>query len=66
MHVTLNGIQEEFEKEMPLKDFLESKNIQASYLAVAVNCEFVPKSQYAQRFIKKGDDIEVVTPHPGG
>ena len=34
--------------------------------AVAVNTEFVPKSQYATRALAEGDRMEVIAPVTGG
>ncbi|MFZ8932431.1 MAG: sulfur carrier protein ThiS [Bacteriovoracaceae bacterium] len=66
MYVTVNGKKEELDSELALDQFLIKQNIQATYVAVAVNCEFVPKSQYSKKHLQQGDDIEIVTPHPGG
>jgi sulfur carrier protein len=34
--------------------------------AVAVNLQFVPKTQYAQTLIKAGDHIDIIAPITGG
>ena len=38
----------------------------ATPFAVAINCEFVPKSQYALRLLAANDQIELLTPVGGG
>ncbi len=66
MYITVNGKKENFDQELVLDEFLKKRNIQSTYVAIAVNCEFVPKSQYSHKQIQAGDDIEIVTLHPGG
>lgn len=66
MNVLLNGKTEVLNGPLTLTRLLEQKEIDPSYMAVAINCEFVPKSEYDKVQIKNGDDIEIVTPHPGG
>ncbi len=34
--------------------------------AVAVNCEFIPKSRYAQQALQANDQIELLSPVGGG
>jgi sulfur carrier protein len=34
--------------------------------AAAVNLEFVPRGQYAQRLLQDGDQIELIAPITGG
>ncbi|MCF2972542.1 sulfur carrier protein ThiS [Synechococcus sp. Nb3U1] len=34
--------------------------------AVAVNLNFVPRTQYAQTALQEGDQLEIITPAAGG
>lgn len=36
------------------------------YFAVAINQHFIPRTQYANTFLKEGDKIEMVFPMQGG
>ena len=35
-------------------------------IAVAVNTQFVPKTQYAQQTLNEGDRVEIISPVTGG
>lgn len=64
--VFFNGQREALFQKISLQDFLREKGYENSFYAVAVNCEFVPKSEYVTREIQDGDEIEVVAPMQGG
>lgn len=64
--VFFNGKKESFPEKISLRDFLKEKGYEDSFYAVAVNCEFVPRSEYATKEIGEGDEIEVVAPMQGG
>ncbi|MGQ9838559.1 MAG: sulfur carrier protein ThiS [Cyanobacteriota bacterium] len=38
----------------------------SSPFAVAINLNFVPRSQYAQTCLQEGDQVEILTPVAGG
>lgn len=56
---TLNGPQ-------PLSDFLAQQTELEQPFAVAINGEFVPRSQYAEVTLQDGDALDVVSPVGGG
>lgn len=63
--VTINGEKEQLNDTISLAALLERRN-QGAGVAVAVNGEFVPRSEYPARLLKEGDQIEVVAPMQGG
>jgi sulfur carrier protein len=48
-----------------LLDAIQQVGIQPPF-AAAVNLEFVPRGQYAQRQLASGDQIELIAPITGG
>jgi sulfur carrier protein len=46
-------------------DAIDRFGIQPPF-AAAVNLEFVPRGQYAQRLLQDGDQIELIAPITGG
>jgi sulfur carrier protein len=48
-----------------LLDAIHQVGIQPPF-AAAVNLEFVPRGQYAQRLLVNGDQIELIAPITGG
>ena len=48
-----------------LLDAIQQVGIQPPF-AAAVNLEFVPRGQYAQRQLANGDQIELIAPITGG
>ena len=64
--ISLNGKEIKLSKNVKLYDVLrENFSFEMSF-AVALNGEFVSKSEYRQIAISPGDEIEVVSAHPGG
>lgn len=49
-----------------LVELLQEQQIDAGCVASALNGEFVPRSQYAQRKIEAGCQVEVLSPMQGG
>ena len=66
MNIILNGKQQTLEPESTLQDLLETKGYADKIVAVAVNQNFVPKSNYDAHIITDGDTIEIVAPMQGG
>ena len=65
MKVTINDTTHELAPDARLPDALQA--IQATPpFAVAVNRQFVPRSQYGERALQDNDRIEVIRPVTGG
>ena len=39
---------------------------EGTHFAIALNCDVVPKSRWAETSLKSGDEIEIITPRQGG
>jgi sulfur carrier protein len=67
MKLVINGEEKIFDFDnLSLDEFLKNQNIRIEYVAIAVNCKFIPKSMYKDIELQEGDDIEVLTPMQGG
>ncbi|MBX2859476.1 MAG: sulfur carrier protein ThiS [Cellvibrionaceae bacterium] len=65
MSITVNGEAVELKELTSLDQFMR-QHAQDGPTAVAVNGQFVPKSQYRETNIQAGDAIEIVAPMQGG
>lgn len=65
MQVLINQIPHDIEPGATLADVLPLLNLSGPF-AAAVNLQFVPKSQYAETWLREGDDIEIIAPVTGG
>jgi len=66
LSVFFNGQKEPLSERISLQDFLRGKACNNPFYAVAINCEFIPRSEYSAKWIEDGDEIEVVAPMQGG
>ena len=66
--ITVNGEQKVVDKELTVMELLEFMDVKFREvgLAVAVNDEVVPKSEYKIRRVKEGDRVEIVQLVGGG
>jgi sulfur carrier protein len=65
MTISINGKQIQISDQSRLVDHLPESNPQAPF-SIALNCEFVPRSQYEKIVLKEGDEIDIVSPVGGG
>ena len=65
--ISVNGV-EKAATAVTIADLLRDENMDpaARYLAVAINGAVVPRSKWDGAAINPGDDIEIVSPAPGG
>jgi sulfur carrier protein len=67
MQIRLNGqLIEAGEGVQTISDLLAKLGYAGQTLAVAVNQNFLPRSQYATRSLEENLDIEIVSPMAGG
>lgn len=66
MTVTLNGEQRDIPDAVTVRGLLRDLALADSAVAVAVNSEFVPRSQHESHVLQAGDAIELVAPMQGG
>lgn len=65
MRVIVNQIEYELPNQSMISDALSLINAKPPF-AVAVNLNFVPKTQYDQFVLNENDQIEVIAPVTGG
>ncbi len=66
MILLINGEKREIKEGANILDVINSLENNSEFFAVALNKNFIPKTQYAKVNLKENDQLEVVTPHPGG
>lgn len=66
LNISINGSNNELEKAVSLREIVEQHKTGNGPVAVAVNGEFVPRSEYSRLTIKDGDLIDIVSPVGGG
>ncbi len=65
MRVIVNQIEHEVPKDSMVSQLLTQVNAKPPY-AVAVNLNFIPKTQYANQLLQENDQIEIIAPITGG
>lgn len=65
MRITVNQVEYDLPSTSMILDALNLINAKPPF-AVAVNLNFVPKSQYALHVLNENDQIEVIAPVTGG
>ena len=64
--VTVNGKPRELEGPLSVTGFLKALDINARQVAVALNGEVVPRSDWPRVTVNEGDSVEVVRAVGGG
>jgi thiamine biosynthesis protein ThiS len=66
MQITLNGKPYTLEQPVNLTRLSELLKLEAAQVAIELNREIIPRSQYKETTIDEGDKIEIVTFIGGG
>ena len=66
MKLTINGKEREVHASATVTELVKELAINAPNIAVALNCQVIPKSQYPSTPVKEGDQIEIVHAVGGG
>jgi sulfur carrier protein len=66
MHIQVNGKALEMPARSNLQGLIEHLKLGQRRLAVEMNGEIVPRSEYAQRALNDGDRLEIVHAIGGG
>lgn len=66
MNVEINGINHTLEADISLQQLVSDMDLGNKRLAIEVNREIVPRSQYPRHIINDGDKIEIVQAIGGG
>ena len=64
--VRVNSEPTEIPTDCPVADALTQWGYQCEQIAVAINNEFVPRSNYQQRILQTDDCVDIVAPVQGG
>ena len=60
MQIQLNGEQYQGSEAMTVAELLERLEIQSARVAVELNLDILPKTEYTVTRLKEGDQLEVV------
>lgn len=66
MKLIISGESREIEGVENLAQLVESLGADRRFCSVALNGEFVPHGDYEKTKVGESDDIEIVSPFPGG
>ncbi len=66
IRVSINGETQEFDNALNVAAMLEHCGFEAKKVAVAINTDFVPRSQYQERQLANNDQIDVLAAVQGG
>lgn len=66
MKLVVNGEIREFDRVENVSQLVKSLGGEVKFFSVALNGEFVPRGDYEKTKLGEADDIEIVTPFPGG
>ena len=66
MYVTINGNQTELDDDSSLQQLLQHLKIGEGRIAIELNGEIMPRSQFQQQLLSKGDRVEIVQAIGGG
>jgi sulfur carrier protein len=64
--VSLNNESRECSSEQTLSQLLMQWGFDSAKVAIAVNEDFVPRSQYESYCLENGDQVDVLAPVQGG
>ncbi len=60
MRVTINGEAREVASEPTVEELLQEIGTKQERVAVELNLEVVPRTEFGQRRVREGDSVEVV------
>lgn len=64
--IQINGEQRELEDSLTIQELIQKIQLPTQAIAVAVNCEIVPRSQFEKVRVRDKDQIEVIRAVGGG
>jgi thiamine biosynthesis protein ThiS len=66
MRIVLNGREQDIESDATIADLIATSGLAGKRVAIEVNREIVPRSDYAARTLRADDRVEVVHAIGGG
>lgn len=64
--VSINDQPQQLQTGCTLSQVLQQLGYQCEEIAVAINMEFVPRSEYGERVLLERDCVEILAPVQGG
>ena len=65
MRVIVNGEQREIASSR-VDALLSELEYEGTHFAIALHCDVLPRSRWAETRLRPGDEIEIITPRQGG
>lgn len=66
MRIIVNGTSQELPADLSVSQLLDRLKVRRDAVAVEVNREIVPRARHAERTLRDGDAVEIVTFVGGG
>lgn len=66
MQITVNGAPVSLDQDSNLNGLIEQLSLSGAKVAVELNKQIVPRSEYATQVLKAGDSVEIVQAIGGG
>lgn len=66
MHITINGSQENYPADTAVSQLLDQLNLQNQRIALEINREIIPRSEYDNHLLNEGDIVEIIHAIGGG
>lgn len=66
INILLNGEQTSLQPNMTISDLLEKLDLQGKRLAVEINLDIIPRSEYQNTRLNQDDKVEIVQAIGGG
>jgi len=64
--IQINGEKRELDDSLTIQELIQKIRLPTQAIAVAVNCEIVPRSQFEKIRVRDKDQIEVIRAVGGG
>jgi sulfur carrier protein len=64
--VSINGKQESLQNGITVAELIQQINLTGKRIAMELNGEIVPRSQFSDRTLKQGDKLEIIVAVGGG
>ena len=66
MHITINGSQENYPTDTAISQLLDTLNLRDKRIALEINREIIPRSEYDTHILSDGDIVEIIHAIGGG
>ena len=66
MNISVNGKPYECEQKQQIAALLQRMGYGHGHYAVALNGEYIPRTEYAVTDLREGDTVDIVAPIQGG